>query len=95
MPEAWSIVDAMPAKNHVDPSSRRQRVLAYYKENPGLHRCKDVGAALGEPTHPVAVASRTLYLQGKLERHLITTPGKSYPVTKYTYANGTDPAEEN
>lgn len=48
--------------------TRTARILAWYRDNPGFHRCTDVAKAMGEQTHPVAAASRYLWLQGEVER---------------------------
>ena len=72
----------MPAQGQYNPKSRRAKVAAWYADHPGLHRCKDVARSLGEGTHEVAVASRNLYLQGRVQRYRQVTEGK-FPVTLY------------
>lgn len=77
----------MPALGTRIPGSRRTRVLEWYQEHPGYHRCQDVAADLGEPTQPIAVASRNLWLRDDIERIHVERPNGGKPAVLY----GTDP----
>jgi hypothetical protein len=74
----------MPAKGTRLAGTRRARVLDWYREHPGFHRCQDVAAALGEPTQQVASISRDLMLLGDIERRwgLRERPGTK-PISLY------------
>jgi len=74
----------VPAKDDLDPASRRARLLAWFEEHPGFHRCRDVAADLGDETHPIAVTARILMLRGDIERfHAPPAKPGGRPVTLY------------
>jgi hypothetical protein len=73
----------MPALNDRQTGSRRTRVLDYFKTHPGFHRCRDVAEALGEETHPIAVAARNLMLRGDIERIHGPNPTGAKAITMY------------
>lgn len=76
----------MPAKNQMDPNSRNSKVLNWYRDHPGFHRCVTVAQALGETTHNVAAASWFLSQNGYLDRHRLSVGKRKTPVTHYGIA---------
>lgn len=72
-----------PTQKPMDPTSRASRMLAWYRDHPGFHRCVTVADAIGETTHYVAVASLRLHERGDLDRHRLDLGTGGRPVTHY------------
>src|SRR5262245_49450283 len=90
----------MPARGQTDPNSLRSRVRAWFDTHPGMHRCQDVAAALGEQrTWAVANECNRLQRDGLLARHKVRVPGRKVQTKVVTYyaslAEGTRPAAFN
>jgi hypothetical protein len=74
---------AAPESLTVIPGSRMDLLLRWYQNHLGYHRCMDIAATVGLPTHRVAVVSRRLHEAGVVDRRQVKAPGRTTPVTLY------------
>lgn len=73
----------MPAPGQTSPTSRRTRLREHFTNHPGRHRAKEVAAALGEPTQPVANELARMARSGEVVREQLPVEGRVQPITLY------------
>ena len=77
----------MPAPGQTNPTSRRTRLREHFQTTPGRHRAKEVAAALGERTQPVANELARMARSGEVVREQLPVEGRAQPITLYRAAD--------
>lgn len=84
-----------PAKNGIDPTSRRSRLKLYFASNPGQHSAKDVATTLGDDPMKVQNECARMARDGQLTRTQVSPPAVGKPRGVSTYSAPTEPTTED